>query len=92
LFSPLRAIVTRRWVVQSANTGTSAFIDQRGDIHQPTGYWVRTVIKQDVNLNSELTFYAVSGDYIGRISAFLAVLLLLISTSFSLKRKTKELR
>jgi hypothetical protein len=45
-----------------------------------------------VNLNSELTFYAVSGDYIGRISAFLAVLLLLISTSFSLKRKTKELR
>jgi apolipoprotein N-acyltransferase len=92
LFSPLRAIETRRWVVQSANTGTSAFIDQRGDIHQPTGYWVRTVIKQDVNLNSELTFYAVSGDYIGRISAFLAVLLLLISTSFSLKRKTKELR
>ncbi len=92
LFSPLRAIETRRWVVQSANTGTSAFIDQRGNIHQATKYWVRTAIKQDVNLNSELTFYSEMGDYIGRISAFLAVFLLLISISFSLKRKTKKLR
>jgi len=92
LFSPLRAIETRRWVVQSANTGTSAFIDQRGNIHQPTKYWVRTVIKQNVNLNSELTVYSRFGDYIGRISAFLAVFLLLISISFSFKRRTKKLR
>ncbi len=92
LFSCLRSIETRRWIARSANTGISCFIDERGEIHQPTKYWVRTVIKQDVNLNSELTFYAKMGDYVGRISAFLAVFLLLISFSFSLKRKTKKLR
>jgi apolipoprotein N-acyltransferase len=41
-YAKLRAIETRRWVCRSANTGISAFINQRGDVVQHTKWWVRT--------------------------------------------------
>ena len=63
-YAKLRAIETRRWVVRSANTGISAFINQRGDIVQQTGWWVSGSLKADINLNEELTFYVNYGDYI----------------------------
>lgn len=88
LFSVLRAIETRRSVARSANTGVSAIINQRGDILKKTDYWKRDVIKADINRNNELTFYVKYGDYIGRISVFVSVLILLISfTQGYLKRK-----
>jgi apolipoprotein N-acyltransferase len=73
-YAKLRAIENRRWVCRSANTGISAFINQRGDIVKHTGWWVRTAIKQDINLNSDLTFYTKHGDYIAKIGTFLALL------------------
>ncbi|HEY0054822.1 MAG TPA: apolipoprotein N-acyltransferase, partial [Pedobacter sp.] len=39
VYAKLRAIETRRWVARSANTGISAFINQRGDITQQSGWW-----------------------------------------------------
>jgi apolipoprotein N-acyltransferase len=82
-YAKLRAIETRRWVCQSANTGISAFINQRGDIIKQTKWWTRTAIKQDINLNSDLTFYVLHGDYLpktGSLLAVVGVLYLLIST------------
>lgn len=73
-YAKLRAIETRRWVCRSANTGISAFINQRGDVVQQTKWWVKTAIKQDINLNSELTFYVLHGDYLARAGSFLALL------------------
>jgi apolipoprotein N-acyltransferase len=73
-YAKLRAIETRRWVCQSANTGISAFINQRGDVVQQTKWWVRTAIKQNINLNSDFTFYVLHGDYIATIGWVLAVL------------------
>jgi apolipoprotein N-acyltransferase len=73
-YAKLRAIETRRWVCRSANTGISAFINERGDIVQRTGWWKKTALKQDINLNQELTFYVLYGDYIPRIACILAVL------------------
>jgi apolipoprotein N-acyltransferase len=73
-YAKLRAIENRRWVCRSANTGISAFINQRGDIVKHTGWWVRTAIKQDINLNSDLTFYTIHGDYIAKTGTFLALL------------------
>jgi apolipoprotein N-acyltransferase len=89
-FARLRAIETRRSIARSANTGISCFINQRGDVFQPTGWWVDAAIKQSVNANDELTFYVKNGDYIARISLFVSVLLILylISTHF-LKDKKK---
>ena len=63
-YARLRAIENRRWVARSANTGISAFINQRGDVVQQTEWWKEAVIKQDINLNSELTFYTKHQDWI----------------------------
>ena len=63
-YAKLRAIENRRWVVRSANTGISATINQRGDIIQETKWWQPAVINQDVNLNSQLTFYTQYPDII----------------------------
>ena len=84
-FSKLRAIETRRSIVRSANTGISCFINQRGDILQPTKYWVKDAIKGIVNLNDEQTFYVKNGDFIGRIASFVALLLLLMLLVKSIK-------
>jgi len=73
-YAKLRAIETRRWVCRSANTGISAFINQRGDVVQHTNWWVKTALKQDINLNSDLTFYVLHGDYIPQAGSILAVL------------------
>jgi apolipoprotein N-acyltransferase len=86
-FSQLRAIETRRSVARSANTGISAFINQRGDVFQATKYWEPAVIRQVINANDELTFYVKYGDYIARLSAFVAVSLLLVAVSFRLRKK-----
>jgi apolipoprotein N-acyltransferase len=87
-FSKLRAIETRRSIARSANTGISAFIDQRGDVYQKTKYWEPAVIRQVINANDEITFYVKYGDYIARLSAFVAVFLLLIAISFRLRKKS----
>jgi apolipoprotein N-acyltransferase len=86
-FSKLRAIETRRSIARSANTGVSAFIDQRGDVFQKTKYWEPAVIRQVINANDTITFYVRYGDYIARISAFVAVFLLLMAISTRLRRK-----
>jgi apolipoprotein N-acyltransferase len=92
-YAKLRAIETRRWVCRSANTGISAFINQRGDIVQQTKWWVKAAMKQDINLNdinlnSDLTFYVIYGDYIPKTGSFLAVMgILFIMIRVRLKRK-----
>lgn len=68
-YAKLRAIETRRWVARSANTGISAFINQKGDIVQKTEWWKPMALKQDINLNEELTFYVHFGDYIAKAAA-----------------------
>lgn len=79
-YARLRAIETRRWVARSANTGISAFINQRGDIVSQTKWWVPAALKADINLNDELTFYVKHGDYIalggtGGCAVFLILLM-----------------
>ena len=76
-FASLRAIETRRDIARSANTGISAFVNQRGDILQPTQYGEATVIKGEVHFNDAITFYVRWGDLIGRIAIFAAIILLL---------------
>lgn len=76
LFASLRAIETRRSIARSANTGTSCFVNQRGDIMQPTAYWQEASIRQRLNANHSLTWYVRFGDYIGRLSLLISALML----------------
>jgi len=86
-FSRLRAIETRRCVARSANTGISGFINQRGDLLQPTGWWTEDVIKGSLNVNDEMTFYVKHGDYIARICLLTGSLLVLLLISKSFMRE-----
>src|SRR5690606_23910377 len=81
-YAKLRAIETRRWVARSANTGISAFSNQRGDVVQRTAWWVPTALKQDINLNEEITFYVSTGDYLayaGLLASAVAGLFVLLT-------------
>jgi len=75
----LRAVETRRDVVQSANTGISAHINQRGDVVTQLGYEKRGSVLANVKLNDSKTFYVKQGDYIARVAIFMAILLFLYS-------------
>lgn len=77
LYAKLRAIETRRWIARSANTGISAFINQRGDIVQQSEWWTSTALKADINLNDKLTFYVSNADILPKMLSFVALLLAL---------------
>ena len=55
-YARLRAIETRRSIARSANTGTSCFINQRGDVINPTAWWENDAIVKSINLNHKMTF------------------------------------
>ena len=76
-YASLRAIETRRAIARCANTGISAIISPGGEIIQPTPWWEPAVIKGQIPLRNDLTFYVIHGDITGRICTFLFWMLLL---------------
>ncbi|MEI6898780.1 MAG: apolipoprotein N-acyltransferase [Bacteroidota bacterium] len=88
-FAHLRAIETRRCIARSANTGISAFIDQRGDASQVTKYWEPAAIKGTINSNNKRTFYVMHGDLIARIAVWAGLLVIIGSMGIGFfKRKS----
>jgi apolipoprotein N-acyltransferase len=78
-YAKLRAIESRRSVVRSANTGISAFINEKGEITKSLGYEEQGSIKGKITLNEAKTFYVKHGDYIARIAQFLALFIFLFA-------------
>ena len=76
-FSRLRAIENRRQIVRVANNGISALINEKGEIESQTQWWEKAILNGEVKLFTRKTFYSTHGDYIGRITAFFAILLLI---------------
>lgn len=76
-YSSLRAIETRRAIARCANTGISAIISPSGEITQPTPWWEPAVIKGEIPLRDDITFYVAHGDITGRLCSFVFILLLL---------------
>jgi len=76
-FSSIRAIENRRSIARSANTGISAFFNQRGEIIESLGWWKRGGIKSSLNANDKMSFYTIHGDYFGRIAMAMTLILLL---------------
>lgn len=73
-YASLRALETRRSIARSANTGVSAFVNQRGDIRQTTAYGEAIAIRGQVRLNDQQTFYTQWGDLIARVALFISIL------------------
>lgn len=86
LYGKLRAVETRRDVARSANTGISCLIDQRGDLHHRTEWWVKATFRGTVHTRGDLTFYARHGDYIGKGAYIATMLLLLVAALKGLRR------
>lgn len=86
-YASLRAIETRRGIARSANTGISAFINQRGDLISQTGWDEEGALNGVLNLNEELTVFVKYGDITGRVSCFVFLLFLLMGFSRQISRK-----
>ena len=86
-YARLQAVSLRRSIGRSANTGISGFINQRGDTFQQTPYWKDAVVRQAINKNNKLTFFAQHGDYPGLIASFLVLPIIVIT--FFVKRKNQ---
>lgn len=90
-YARLRTIETRRSIARSANTGTSCFINQRGDVSQATEWWVPAVIKAKINANNSMTFYVRYGEYLARTAVMVSFLLLLLTFVRAVQnRKSKK--
>lgn len=87
-FARLRAIETRRWVLRSANTGTSGSIDPSGKIIKKTPYWTKAAFTQSVELRAEKTFYTKYGDWL----AGLSLSWVLYAFSIFLMNKARKMR
>lgn len=77
-YAKVLAISLRRSIAQSANTGLSGFINQRGDIIQHSNWWEPCALRKKINLNDELTFYAKHGDLIYRLSTYFSIAFFLL--------------
>lgn len=86
-YTKLRAIENRKDIARSANTGISAFINQKGEIQQLLEYEKQGSLVGKVHLNEFVTFYAKHGDYLARIGIFISVMILFISVSVRLMGK-----
>jgi apolipoprotein N-acyltransferase len=86
-YARLRAIETRRWVVRSANTGISAFIDPYGTIVQQQGWDSSATIKQSIQPIEKQTLFVRFGDWISWIMIVLSILLVSWSSIIYLTRK-----
>lgn len=76
-FSALRAIENRRPLARAANTGISAFFDQRGEISPQLAYDSLGALRQQVLANQKITFYVRYGDYLGRGAAYLLLIFII---------------
>ncbi|MDF2384791.1 apolipoprotein N-acyltransferase [Nostoc ellipsosporum NOK] len=88
-YARLRAIETRRWVVRSANTGISCFIDPAGQVYAALPWDQEGAIKLDVPATDRLTFFVSHGDWISKGMLFASVLLIILTVVNLIRRRKK---
>ncbi len=91
--SRMRAIETGRWVVHAAISGTSAFIDPQGVVHDLTPLFEATTLRRAVPLVQGSTPFLVTGDWAGRLGLlglFALAMLAPVSALRSRRRPSSE--
>jgi apolipoprotein N-acyltransferase len=76
-FATLRAVETRRWIIQCANGGISMVVDPTGKRRQVTDLYTRTKFISDVDLLSNTTFYVEYGDIVAQICLAVSIMILI---------------
>ncbi len=77
--SRMRAIESGRWVVHAALSGSSAFVDPEGRVHQATELFTQDVIRSDIPLAAGRTPFLRVGDLVGALGALLFATLGLVA-------------
>lgn len=90
LYGKLRAIETRKWVLRSANTGISCFIDPIGNVFQPQPWWTATATKMHIPVNNQQTFFVRFGDLLSKLALILTGFLLLFAIYQTIAGKQKK--
>ncbi len=90
-FASLRAVETRRWVVQCANGGISMIVDPAGIMHVATSLYSKTQFVSDIFLRSEKTFYVKYGDIIAQLCLTASLMILIAAVVQKKKRISNEL-
>ncbi len=67
-YASLRAVETRRWVVQDANGGISLVVDPKGRIVKRTPLFERASWTERVTTSRVTTFFVRTGDVVGDVS------------------------
>lgn len=88
-YAKLRAIENRRAIVRAANSGISAFINQRGDVVKQLDYETKGSLRGVVKLNNKKTYYSKYNDLIVRIALIILSVLLGVDISLFLKKLFK---
>ena len=89
-YARLRAIENRRSIARSANSGISAFINQRGDVTEKLEYDKQGALAGKVKMNSEITNYTYAGDFIARIALLISGIILAYHLSEKFFNRNKE--
>jgi apolipoprotein N-acyltransferase len=81
-YAVLRAIENRRWIVRSANTGISSFIDPNGNMYDETRINEESLLSREVGCIKEKTFYSMHGDMFADVCAWGALVLMVFTIGF----------
>jgi len=87
LYAKLRAIEARKWVLRSANTGISCFIDPAGTIYQPQPWWTEAAIKMDIPVDDRKTFFVRFGDLISKVAVLMAILFIILGIYYKFSKQ-----
>jgi apolipoprotein N-acyltransferase len=75
-FASLRAVETRRWIVQCANGGISMIVDPTGTPHMKTRLYTKAQFVGEIGLRTDKSFYIQYGDIIPQGCIVIAVMML----------------
>jgi apolipoprotein N-acyltransferase len=90
LYGKLRAIETRKWVLRSANTGISCFIDPIGNVFQPQPWWTASATKMHIPVNNQQTFFVRYGDLLSKLTLILTGILILFAVYQTITGKQQK--
>lgn len=89
-YARLRAIETRREIVRSANSGTSAHINIRGDLLETLPYGARGAIAVTAGTHYTQTLYTYTGDIFSRLCLLILGFIILYPSIYQLIMKKKK--
>ena len=79
-FASLRAVETRRWIVQCANGGISMIVDPTGASQLSTSLYTKASFLSNVGLRTEKSFYVKYGEIVAKLclaASFIMIILLI---------------